>query len=63
MEKEYVCLSTHGGSGYATGSYWDSGAVICGWCGTRIENPYPTSEDEEYYYYGKSIRVPKEGHK
>jgi len=36
------CLSTHGGSGYAPGSYWDGGAIICGVCGARIENPMPT---------------------
>lgn len=36
------CLSTHGVSGYAPGSYKDGDAVICGSCGMRIENPRPT---------------------
>jgi len=36
------CLSTHGGSGYAPGSYWDGDDIICGICGHRIENPAPT---------------------
>ena len=26
-----------------TGSYWEDRATICGLCGTRIENPPPTS--------------------
>ena len=37
-----TCPSTHGGSGYAAGSYWSGSAIICGLCGYRIENPYPT---------------------
>ena len=36
------CISTHGGSGYAMGSYWENGAIVCGICGYRIENPHPT---------------------
>ena len=36
------CKSTHGSSGYAPGSYWDNGAIICGACGFRIKNPNPT---------------------
>ena len=36
------CLSTHGLSGYAPGSYRDGNAIICGMCGERIENPMPT---------------------
>lgn len=39
---KYYCLSTHGSSGYAPGSYWKDGAIICGICGARIENPPPT---------------------
>ena len=35
-----VC--THGGSGYAAGSYWDGDDIICGACGDRIKNPRPT---------------------
>ena len=37
-----MCPSTHGGSGYADGSYWDGDAIVCGICGYRIENPAPT---------------------
>lgn len=36
------CPSTHGGGGYAVGSYWDNDAVVCGLCGLRIENPHPS---------------------
>ncbi len=36
------CLSTHGGAGYSYGDYWDGNAIVCGFCGTRIENPHPT---------------------
>ena len=39
---ENKCASTHGGSGYAIDSYWDGDAIICGFCGFRIENPAPT---------------------
>lgn len=38
-----ACGSTHGLSGYAPGSYWRHGAIICGACGVRIEGPPPTS--------------------
>ena len=37
-----ACNSTHGGAGYADGSYWDGDAIVCGICEYRIENPYPT---------------------
>ena len=37
-----MCPSTHGGAGYAEGSYWDDGAIVCGICKYRIENPHPT---------------------
>ena len=36
------CTSTHGGAGYAYGSYWDGYDIICGGCGYRIKNPAPT---------------------
>ena len=36
------CPSTHGGSGYAVGSRWDGENIICGICGEKITNPYPT---------------------
>jgi hypothetical protein len=36
------CNSTHGGAGYASGSYWDGEDIICGECGYRITNPRPT---------------------
>jgi hypothetical protein len=42
MKTEYTCLSTHGGSGYASGTHWDNGKLICGACGAIIENPNPT---------------------
>lgn len=42
MREAQPCLSTHGGAGYAYGTYWDGGALVCGLCGTRIENPPPT---------------------
>ena len=38
----YPCGSTHGGAGYAPGSYWKEGKIICGACGAAIENPRPT---------------------
>lgn len=41
-ETGMLCLSTHGGSGYAAGSYWDGDVVVCGICGYRIEKPRPT---------------------
>ena len=39
------CTSAHGGSGYAPGSFMDGKAIVCGTCGTRIENPPPTGHD------------------
>lgn len=33
------CLSTHGGAGYAPGSYWRGKSIICGICGEEIINP------------------------
>ncbi len=46
--KPEQCRSTHGGSGYVSGSYWDNGAIVCGMCGERIENPPPTGSFEAY---------------
>ena len=43
------CMSTHGASGYAPGSYLENGAVICGACGERIENPRPTGHRTVYF--------------
>jgi hypothetical protein len=37
-----TCLSTHGASGYAPGSYRDGDVIVCGYCGERIQNPRPT---------------------
>ena len=37
-----ICPSSHGGGGYAIGSYWDGDDIICGCCGYRIANPPPT---------------------
>lgn len=39
---ETVCPSTHGGSGYASGTYWDGDQLVCGICGEIIESPIPT---------------------
>lgn len=53
------CLSTHGGSGYAAGSYWEDGVMICGLCGTRIANPRPTGSDSKAIRYGEGVCVRK----
>ncbi len=37
--KQEDCISTHGGSGYSYGDYWDGYDIICGFCGFRITNP------------------------
>jgi DNA-directed RNA polymerase subunit RPC12/RpoP len=37
-----MCRSTHGGAGYAPGSYRDGDTVVCGACGHRIIAPRPT---------------------
>jgi hypothetical protein len=42
LRAEEFCPSTHGGSGYALGSFWEDSNIICGLCGMRIENPAPT---------------------
>ncbi len=39
--KQKDCYSTHGGSGYINGSYWDGYDIICIACGKRIKNPPP----------------------
>lgn len=36
------CLSTHGGAGYALGSYRRGDKIVCGACGIEIKNPHPT---------------------
>lgn len=46
----YKCLSTHGPSGYAMGSYWDGDDIICGQCGARITNPLPTGGTSEWVW-------------
>ena len=53
-KKTEWCRSTHGGAGYAPGSYWDGDVIICGWCGARIENPAPTGSYVEYYTFWES---------
>ncbi len=51
------CLSTHGGAGYAPGSYKDGDDIICGACGARIKNPPPTGWDAEGNpKYGDAVR-------
>ena len=42
VKTEIGCVSSHGGGGYAPGSYWDDDVIICGGCGDRIEKPAPT---------------------
>jgi hypothetical protein len=43
------CLSTHGGAGYAPGSYWKvPDTIVCGICGTEIYQPHPTGFQEMY---------------
>ena len=57
------CISTHGGSGYAPGSYWDNGVMVCGACGTRIDKPRSTGENEKFVSYGSvKIEKPKKRH-
>ena len=46
------CMSTHGISGYAPGSYWKGVKIVCGMCGTEIENPTPTS----YHYVYRTLK-------
>jgi hypothetical protein len=55
-DKTFICLSTHGGAGYAPGTHWseDGKALICGLCGARIENPRPVGERDGIPYYGDS---------
>jgi hypothetical protein len=36
------CRSTHGLAGYAPGTHWKDGKMVCGACGVEIENPPPT---------------------
>jgi len=38
MKSKKTCLSTHGGTGYALGSYVrEDGKVVCGACGEVLE--------------------------
>lgn len=63
-ELQADCPSTHGGAGYASDSYWDGDAIICGLCGKRIEDPLPTgSRFEEAkgiagLFFGKGRIIP-----
>ena len=43
------CPSFHGGAGYTMGDYWDGDAIVCCLCGTRIEDPNPTSRTITHY--------------
>jgi hypothetical protein len=42
MRKKFVvkpeqCLSTHGGGGYAYGSFYQNGKIVCGICGYKCD--------------------------
>jgi len=50
------CLSTHGLSGYAPGSYWKNGGIVCGMCGEQIHNPLPTGYLEVFYTFHEAIK-------
>ena len=50
------CMSTHGLSGYAPGSYFESGVVVCGSCGERIKAPRPIGLRVVYFTFGESLR-------
>ena len=54
--KPSQCMSTHGGAGYSIGSFWDNGAIVCGACGTRRENPPPTGGHNGIPTYPSFIR-------
>jgi hypothetical protein len=52
-----MCVSTHGGAGYADGSYWDGFDIICGGCGYRIQNPAPIGGMMEHFgFLGRQKR-------
>jgi len=44
------CPSTHGGSGYASGSLRDGNDIICGLCGYRITNALPRGYNEVWVW-------------
>jgi hypothetical protein len=48
--KPEECLSTHM-AGFMYGSYWDGYDIICGACGSRIKNPFPTGGRLVYYKF------------
>jgi len=50
------CRSTHGGAGYAAGSYKDGDVMVCGTCGTRIENPSPRYHTYAHYTFKEALK-------
>lgn len=64
VESQILCNSSHGGAGYADGSYWNGDAIICGICGYRIENPPATGsrfvQDEGFWgrFWNRGYEVP-----
>jgi hypothetical protein len=48
--KPEECIGTHF-AGYMSGSYWDGYDIVCGLCGARIINPFPTSGKSIYYRF------------
>ena len=53
MSRKKKCISTHGGAGYALGSYINKdGKVVCGICGEILE-PRKSSIGDWMKYNGK----------
>ena len=50
------CLSTHGASGYAPGSYFENGVVVCGNCGEHIVNPRPIGYRHTYFTVSEALK-------
>lgn len=46
-----ACISTHGGAGYASGSYLSGDVIICGACGTKIKPPLHTWREPIRYRF------------
>lgn len=52
------CSSTHGGSGYVLGSYYENGSVICGACGMKCDLVSVGTEQGEAVYPNYIIGIP-----